>query len=78
MFISTHPNLLLLANQVECWFSILSRPALRGASFTSARQLRQAIDDFVQVYNQNAAPFEWKKAVVFSSKPVSKYSDLRN
>jgi transposase len=27
-------------NQVECWFSILSRAALRGASFISARQLR--------------------------------------
>jgi transposase len=27
-------------NQAECWFSILSRSALRGASFTSARQLR--------------------------------------
>jgi transposase len=24
-------------NQVECWFSILSRSALRGGSFTSAR-----------------------------------------
>jgi transposase len=33
-------------NQVECWFSILSRNALRGASFTSVRQLCQAIDRF--------------------------------
>lgn len=63
-------------NQVECWFSILARQALRGASFTSPRQLRQAIDDFVSVYNQTAAPFEWKKAVVFASKPKQKYSDL--
>jgi transposase len=63
-------------NQAECWFSILGRQALRGASFTSPRQLRQAIDDFVSVYNSTAAPFEWKKAVVFSSKPQVKYSDL--
>lgn len=63
-------------NQVECWFSILSRHALRGASFTSPRQLRKAIDDFVAVYNETAAPFEWKKAVVFPSAPVKKYSDL--
>jgi transposase len=74
-FIPTYSSWL---NQVECWFSILSRQALRGASFTSPRQLRQAIDDFVAVYNQNAAPFEWKKAVVFSSRPTSKYSNLRN
>ena len=41
-------------NQVECWFSILSRQALRGASFTSAQQLREAIDRFVAVYNRKA------------------------
>ena len=56
-------------NQVECWFSILSRKALRGASFTSPEQVRQAIDDFVAVHNQNAAPFEWKKAAVHPSAP---------
>jgi transposase len=72
-FIPTYSSWL---NQVECWFSILSRPALRGARFTSSRQLRQAIDDFVAVYNPKAAPFEWKKAVVFSSRPASKYSHL--
>ena len=83
-WLKQHPNVHLhftptyssWLNQVECWFSILSRQALRGASFTSPRQLRQAIDDFVAVYNQNAAPFEWKKAVVFSSALKSKYSDL--
>jgi transposase len=63
-------------NQVECWFSILSRQALRGASFTSPGQLRQAIDDFVNVYNQRAAPFEWTKAVVFPTAPKTKYADL--
>jgi transposase len=63
-------------NQVECWFSILGRQALRGASFTSPRQLRQAIDDFVSVYNATAAPFKWRKALVFASKPKTKYSDL--
>ncbi len=74
-FIPTYSSWL---NQVECWFSILSRQALRGASFTSPRQLRQAIDDFVAVYNQKPAPFESKYAVVFPSRPVSKYSDLCN
>jgi len=83
-WLKRHPNVQLhftpryasWLNQVECWFSILARQALRGASFTSPRQLRQAIDDFVSVYNQTAAPFEWKKAVVFASKPKTKYSDL--
>jgi transposase len=48
-------------NQVECWFSILSRHALRGASFTSVRQLRQAIDRFVKAHNPKVHPFEWTK-----------------
>jgi len=72
-FIPTYSSWL---NQVEVWFSILSRQALRGASFTSPAQLRQAIDDFVKVHNEKAAPFEWKKAVVFPSAPKAKYANL--
>ena len=65
-------------NQVECWFSILSRKALRGASFTSPEQVRQAINDFVAAHNRKAAPFEWEKARVHPSVPRLYYSDLRN
>lgn len=72
-FIPTYSSWL---NQIESWFSILSRQALRGASFTSPQQLRKAIDNFVAAYNEKAAPFEWKKAVVFPSAPRNKYSDL--
>jgi transposase len=60
-FTPTHASWL---NQVEIWFSILSRNALRGASFTSTTQLREAIDAFINAYNQQAAPFEWTKAAV--------------
>jgi transposase len=56
-------------NQIECWFSILSRQALQGASFTSVVQLRQAIDHFVASYNETATPFEWTKHV-FKSGPA--------
>jgi transposase len=65
-------------NQVECWFSILSRQALRGASFTSPQQVREAIDQFVAAYNQKAAPFEWKKGVVHPSMPKHNYAELHN
>ena len=40
-FIPTYSSWL---NQVECWFSILTKQALAGVSFTSPRQLRDAID----------------------------------
>jgi transposase len=65
-------------NQVEVWFSILARRALRGASFTSPRQVRHAIDQFIAAYNPTAAPFEWKKQVVHPSTPKRYYADLRN
>jgi transposase len=74
-FIPTYNSWL---NQVECWFSILSRSALRGGSFTSPRQLREAIDAFVQVCHENAAPLEWSKAVVHPSSTKALYSNLRN
>jgi transposase len=74
-FTPTHASWL---NQVEVWFSILSRQALAGSSFTSPKQVRQRIDDFVAAHNQKAHPFEWTKQVVFSRHPRSTYSDLRN
>ena len=58
-------------NQVEIWFGIMTRKALRGASFSSTEQLAQAINEFVAAYNDNAAPFVWRKREV-------KGSQLRN
>lgn len=64
-------------NQIEIWFSILARRALKGRSFTSPRELRQAITQFVEAYNADAAPFEWKKAVVHQVQLANSYADLR-
>jgi len=63
-------------NQVEVWFSILSRDALKRASFTSPQQVRDAISRFVEVHNENAAPFEWRKASVGPKSLKKRYSDL--
>jgi len=65
-------------NQIEIWFSILTRRALRGASFISVKQLRKAITGFVNTYNKNAAPFEWKKTRVKAVPLKQSYTDLRN
>jgi transposase len=72
-FIPTYSSWL---NMVEVWFSILSRQALRNLSCTVVRQLREAIDRFVQAYRETATPFEWTKAVVQPSSPKRRYSDL--
>lgn len=65
-------------NQVEIWFSILTRQALRGASFTSPRQVRQAIDRFLAAYNAQAAPFEWRKRLVHNVGLTKYYGHLRH
>jgi len=54
-------------NQVEIWFGIFSRKALRGASFKSIEQLRQAIEAFVTAYGPTAKPFMWRKREVKGS-----------
>lgn len=72
-FTPTHASWL---NQVEIWFSILSRQALRGGSFTGITPLREAIDAFIQAYNKTAAPFEWKKATVTQQRFQNNIADL--
>lgn len=51
-------------NQVEIWFGIFSRKALRGASFASPKELRQRIEDFIERYNPDSKPFKWRKREV--------------
>ena len=72
-FTPTHASWL---NQVEIWFSILSRATLAGASFTSPRQLREAIDDFIAHYNQAPSPFAWRKAIVHQKSFKPRFAHL--
>lgn len=58
-------------NQVEIWFGILSRKALKNASFKSIEELKAAIEAFIEAYRPNAKPFIWRKREV-------KGSQLRN
>jgi transposase len=54
-------------NQVEIFFSLLARKALRGASFKSKAELKQAIEAFIAAHNQRARPFRWRKRDVRGS-----------
>ena len=58
-------------NQVEIWFSLLTRKALNGASFKGKTLLREAIEAFIASTNRNPRPFRWRKREV-------KGSQLRN
>ena len=65
-------------NQVEIWFGIFTRKALAGASFRNTDQLIRAIHDFTATYNQNAAPFIWRKRAVKGSQPRNTIVNLCN
>jgi len=63
-------------NQIEIWFSIFSRKALRGASFASPHELRQRIEDFIERYNPESKPFKWRKREVSDSQIKDNIDDL--
>jgi len=48
-------------NQVECWFSILHRAAIRRGVFHNLAALRTAIQRFLDAWNDNRHPFTWVK-----------------
>ncbi len=85
-WLSRHPNVTFhytptnasWLNQIEIWFSILSRQALSGTSFTSVADLRRAIDALIDVYNEGATPFEWKKVDVHPKTPQPILANLNH
>ena len=47
-------------NQIEIWFSILSRRLLGRSSFASVSQLSASIRKFIDYFNETMAkPFRW-------------------
>jgi transposase len=47
-------------NQVEIWFSILSRRVLKRSSFASLDDLRERVEQFIDYFNDVLAkPFRW-------------------
>jgi transposase len=65
-------------NQVEIWFGILSRKALRGLSTRSTAELRQAIEAFIKAYSAHAKPFKWRKREVKGSQLQNTIVNLCN
>ncbi|MGH2416522.1 MAG: transposase [Microcystaceae cyanobacterium] len=54
-------------NQIEIWFSILSRRLLKSGSFSSVAELRTRIIAFIDYFNRVLAkPFKW----TFSGRPL--------
>jgi transposase len=64
-FTPTHASWL---NQIELWFSILSRRLLRRGTFTSQHDLKKQLLAFIDRYNPTAKPFAW----TYQGKPLTK------
>ena len=47
-----------------------------GASLSSVRDLREAVDRFVVAWTADAHPFEWTKKVVHQVPFMQRYADL--
>jgi len=85
-WLAAHPNVTFhftptsasWLNQVEIWFGIFQRKTLNNASFRSIEQLIKAIHDFTAAYNQNAAPFVWRKREVRGAQLRNTIVNLRN
>jgi transposase len=48
-------------NLVECFFSIITRQAIRRGAFTSVADLTAAIEAYIDSWNDHAEPFAWTK-----------------
>jgi transposase len=46
-------------NQIETWFSTLTRQAIRRGTFSSVRQLIRTIEDYIANWNRTCKPFTW-------------------
>jgi putative transposase len=46
-------------NQVETFFGIITRKAIRRGSFKSVKELVERINEFVKGYNKKSKPFAW-------------------
>lgn len=69
-WLGTHPRIVFhftptsasWLNQVEGFFSILTRRSLKRASFPSKAVLRRHIEQFLESWNTNPTPFVWTKS----------------
>ncbi len=64
-FTPTHASWL---NQIEIWFSVLSRKVIQRGNFTSVADLEDKIIKFIENYNEHLAkPYKW----TYTGKPLA-------
>lgn len=66
-WLATHPNVTFhftptgssWLNQVETWFGIITKQAIRRGTFGSLRQLINTINTYIENWNHDTKPFTW-------------------
>jgi hypothetical protein len=46
-------------NQIETWFGIATRQAIRRGTFSSVQVPIRTIQDYIATWNANPRPFQW-------------------
>jgi hypothetical protein len=59
--VALHPTSGSWLNMVEIFFRIITRQAIRRGSFTSVKELIDAIRTFIDGWNDRCHPFTWTK-----------------
>jgi transposase len=62
-------------NQIERWFAEITRKRIRRGTFRSVRDLIQAIQDYIRLYNKNPRPFQWVASASKIIRKVNKYKE---
>jgi transposase len=52
-------------NMVEIFFVIITRQCLKRGTFASVNDLQQALERYIEHYNQDAKPFTWTKSAEY-------------
>ena len=65
-------------NQVEIFFGIMTKKILRGVSYENVKCLANAIQDYIDKYNETAIPFQWRKREVRGSQISNNIANLCN
>lgn len=55
------PDGLILVNQVERWFGLLTDKLIRRGARTSVQALENDIRDWIATWNESPRPFTWTK-----------------
>jgi transposase len=70
-FIPTHSSWL---NMVERWFGLLTERQIKRGAHTSVRQLREAIESFIETNNRDPKPFVWTKTADEILEKIARYA----